>query len=209
MTVPIVYSDVTNWWYHFYSRGENAKFRKLSPIHFILAEHKVTPDFENYLYNYAICHPQIGKNITPSKSIVILKTTVGMQAPPKGYFEKATFIVGYYRVSKLSDECIIMDRDHSLLLLDDPIKIDLIWAKKLFPRKPNNYWSSERDLVRKIGTTTRNCHIEEEALRLVLQELVKRRKGGTKNYMGEGYRELLSRLPRQELLTKYINWGKS
>ena len=206
MQMPAIYSDVSNWWYHYYSRGFNKKVFELSPLDFVLAEYKVTPDFSNLIYEYSLCHPQIGRdrNLTPGKSIVILKTTVGMPNPSRYCLRTTPFIVGYYRVKEVKSDCILMDAKDSLLILDNPIQITLDLAKKLFPDRPNGYWSNERTLAQKVGQITRNRHAKERELRTILPELLKRRLQGATNFMGLKYSQLISRLPRQEKIEKYF-----
>lgn len=194
--IPKIYQDVPNWWYHYYSRGVDRRIKKLSREHFLLHPNKATPDFENFIYNYGICHPQIGESVVPTKSIVVLKTTVGLKNAPAGFLEKAQFIVGYFRVFEVDrkNKIIVMDRKDSLLLLDNPIKIDVEWAKKLFPEKRDEYWQPISSLVRKVGSITRNKHIGCKELRMVLSELHRRVNDGFPNYMGSKYGELLRNL---------------
>lgn len=191
-TSPKVYSEVPNWWYHYYSIALDKKIKQIQPGCFLLHPHKSTPDFRNYRYDYGICHFQIGKDVFPGKSIVVLKTAIGLRNAPRGFVKKSQFINGYFRVYSVdrNEQCIIMDKEDSLLLLNDPIRIDVDWAQRLFPEKNKRYWMSFDNLVRKIGSVTRNRHIKERELMLILKELHKRREEGSENYFGERYNYL-------------------
>lgn len=194
ITLPKVYSDVPNWWYHYYSIGLDKKISEVSKECFLLHPKKSTPDFRNYRYDYGICHFQIGQDIVPGKSIVILKTTIGQKNAPPGLVEKSQFVTGYFRVYSinLDEEYITMDKEDSLLLLDDPIGIDIDWAKKLFPEKENSYWMSSRSFVQKIGSMTRNRHVRKKELILILRELYERKHKGSTNYLGPKYDSICS-----------------
>jgi len=183
----MIYEDVANWWYHYYSKGEDTKINKPSPSHFALSEKKVTPDFEKLIYDCGICHPQIGATITPKKSIVLIKTTIGCSDPGENCISKTPYIVGYFRVAKIDKErdVIHMDSSDSLLLLDNPIILDSIFAKKLFPYKPKRYWDCPELFVRRVGSTLRNKQATPEEVRIVLTELVSRHKLGAANYLGK------------------------
>lgn len=188
ITLPKVYSDVPNWWYHYYSIGVDKEFARVSKEYFCLHPSKRTPDFRNYRYNYGICHFQIGYDVVPKKSIVILKTTIGKKNAPSGFVEKSQFVTGYFRVQTINrdEEYITMDKGDSLLLLDDPIRIDIDWAKKLFPEKENRYWKP-MSFTQKIGSITRNRHIKKREITLILRELHKRKHKGSTNYLGPKY----------------------
>lgn len=189
ITLPKVYSDVPNWWYHYYSIGSDEKISKVSKECFLLHPDKFTPDFRNYRYDYGICHFQIGQHVVPGKSIVVLKTTIGQRNAPSGFVEKSQFVTGYFRVHSINRDkkYITMDKEDSLLLLDDPIKIDIDWAKKLFPEKENSYWMPSKNFIQKIGSMTRNRHIKKRELILLLRELYKRKHKGSTNYLGPKY----------------------
>lgn len=175
----------------------------MSPKHFLLATEwpyfKKTPDFAQYIYDSRICHRQIGEDVTEKKSIVVIKTTVGISFPSRGCLEKAPYIVGYFRVAENKDGLIFMDRNDSLLLLDDPIKIDRKWAIRLFPEKPLHCWSDPTRILRNM--TLRNCHIKHHQLQIILEELCRRKENGSKNYLGIPYAKLM---PKQEKIYNYI-----
>ncbi len=188
---PKVYSKVTNWWYHYYSVGLDEEIKEVSKEQFLLHPCKFTPDFSNYTYNYGICHFQIGYDVVPGKSIIFLKTTIGKKNAPSGFIEKSQYVTGYFRVYAINrdEEYIVMDKEDSLLLLDDPIKIDVNWAKKLFPEKDKDYWEAS-NLVQKIGSMTRNRHIKGREAKMLLEELIKRKRKGSKNYLGPKYNDV-------------------
>jgi len=190
-----VYPDVANWWYHYYSRGENKRIRRPSPEDFALSHEKYTPDFENFIYDYGICHPQIGVSVTAKKSIVLIKTTVGCSSPEKGNVPKSPYIVGYFRVGEIDKkrEIIHIDPPDSLLLLSNPIKLDRSLAERLFLEKRTGYWADPGRFVRRVGSTLRNRKARLHEIRLVLAELFLRRKKGSPNFLGKRYRQLLSR----------------
>ena len=201
-TLPKVYSYVPNWWYHYYSIGLDEKIPKVSKECFLLHPDKFTPDFRNYRYDYGICHFQIGHDVLPGKSIVVLKTTIGQRNAPLGFVEKAQFVTGYFRVYSINrdEEYITMDKEDSLLLLDDPIRIDIDWAKKLFPEKEDSYWMPLKNFIQKIGSITRNRHIKKKELILILRELYKRKHKGSTNYLGPKY-DLISSAETNSLNT--------
>lgn len=186
---PNIYDDVPNWWYHYYSKGDNEKFVKSSPEHFSLSSEKITPDFSNHIYNYGVCHHQIGENVFPGKSIVIMKTTVGCNYQSRVFVNKHPYITGYFRVHKINreNELIYMDPSDSLLLLDNPIKLDAELAKKLFVNKASGYWDEPELFVRRLGSTLRNRMARPDEVRIVVEELITRRVAGAKNYLGEDY----------------------
>ena len=179
-------SDVDHWWYHYYCQGDNKKIRNLSPENFKLSHSKYTPDFKNYQYDYGICHPQIGRSVTEKKSIVLIKTTVGVQGFPE-YVEKNCYVVGYYKVKAIDTamEIIHIDENDSLLLFGNPIKIDSTLAKRLFTDKVVNYWQDESKLVRKIGSTLRNKKASPNEVKIIIDELKRRFNDGATNYFGD------------------------
>jgi len=188
--IPVIYLEVANWWYHYYSRGENAKIRSLCSKDFALSEKKCTPDFENLVYDYGICHPQIGANLTAKKSIVLMKTTVGCSNSERGVLSKSPYVVGYFRVAKIDKEQEIMYMDplDSLLLLDNPIKLNLNLAKKLFPEKEKSFWGSSELFVRRVGSMLRNRKARPHEIRIILSELISRKERGASNFLGKGYK---------------------
>ena len=192
-SIPIVYPDVANWWYHYYSQGENRQIGKLDPTHFALSNDKCTPDFANYVYDYGICHPQIGVDVTDKKSIVLMKTTVGCSNPKEGNICKSPYIVGYFRVDKADrkHEIVHIDPSDSLLLLGDPVKLDCALAERLFLGKQKGYWANSDLFVRRLGSTLRNRRARAHEVATVLQELSLRKEGGALNYFGGLYNKLL------------------
>jgi len=189
--MPIVYPDVANWWYHYYSKGENQKKCRLCPEHFALSDRKCTPDFANLVYDYGICHPQIGATVTAGKSIVLMKTTVGCSSSDQENIVKSPYIVGYFRVGKMDTkrELIFMDPCDSLLLLDDPIKLDSNLAKKLFREKEKDYWDCPKLFVRRLGSTLRNKKASPHEIKIVLAELLSRHQKGAPNFLGKRYKQ--------------------
>lgn len=185
-------NDVANWWYHYYSNSENGEAKILTPSCLRLSRRKITPDFENYIYEYGICHPQIGQSVTPGKSIVLLKT-VAIHLDPQGKVVKMPYIVGYFRVSKIDrqKELIYMDPSDSLLLLGDPIKLDQTLAKKLFLDKREGYWNCSDLFVRRVGSTLRNRLARPHEVEIILDELYSRFEKGALNYLGNRYKQLL------------------
>lgn len=192
--LPLIYENVDNWWYHFYSQGVDEKIEKLRPSDFALSYEKCTPNFAELIYDYGICHPQIGASITPKQSIVLMKTTVGCTNAGKGHIKKSPYIVGYFRVGKIDkkSEIIFMDPSDSLLLLDNPIKLDSDFAKKLFAEKEQGYWDDPELFVRRLGSTLRNRKARSHEIKLVLTELISRKENGTLNFLGKRYEQLTS-----------------
>lgn len=193
--IPRIYPDVPNWWYHYYSVGLDRRISKVSKECFCLHPSKSTPDFRNYRYDYWICHFQIGENIVPGKSIVVLKTTIGQRNAPLGFLEKSQFVTGYFRVHTVNqdEEYIIMDKKDSLFLLDAPVRIDIDWANKLFPDKKKSYWMPSKSLVQKLGSMTRNRYINKRGLMLILRELYRRKHKGSTNYLGPIYNSVCAK----------------
>lgn len=189
--IPVIYSDVANWWYHYYSRGEDEKISRLCPNQFALSERKRTPDFENLIYDYGICHPQIGATVTAKKSIVLMKTTIGCSKPRQGSIIKSPYIVGYFRVGKIDRkrEIIHMDPSDSLLLLGNPIKLDSNLARRLFPEKRAGYWNSSESFVRHVGSTLRNRKARPYEIRMILEELFFRSEKGALDFLGKRYKQ--------------------
>lgn len=185
--IPKIYEDAANWWYHYYAEGEDARIEELSPKHFALSNKKATPDFENLVYDCGICHPQIGVTVTPQKSIVLIKTTVGCSSSGPEYVAKSPYIVGYFRVGKIdaNRELIHMDPTDSCLLLENPIRLDSTLAKELFTKKPEAYWERSDLFVRRVGSTLRNKRATPAELEVALREMVKRVNHGAKNYLGK------------------------
>jgi len=206
VTFPPVYNDVTNWWYHYYSRGHDALIKTLSPKHFLLStdapDFKITPNFVECIYDSRICHWQIGQDVTSGKSIVVMKTTVGMSNPPEGYLQKAPYIVGYFRVLNNEGGLITMDKNDSLLLFEDPIKIDREWVARLFPLKTQLHNADASEILQSL--TLRNCHATADQLQTILEELYKRKLNGSRNYFGSLYEKLLSQMPKQKTLLSYL-----
>lgn len=184
----MIHHDVSNWWYHYYSRGENQKISTLCPTHFALSDKKCTPDFGKLIYNYGICHPQIGATVTARKSIVLMKTTIGCSNSEQGVLCKSPYIVGYFRVGEIdtNQEIIYMDPVDSLLILGNPIKLDSALARKLFPEKPKGYWDSPEFFVQRVGSTLRNRKAKYEEVRIILEELISRSESGALNFLGKG-----------------------
>lgn len=196
---------IVDWWYHYYSRGFGKDKSKYVNNDFMLASYKSTPDFINYNYEPCRCHYQIGQNISIG-SVVVMVTTVGNQTKEK-------YITGYYTVKKLGNwktiqrkgwkkskktrRIVLMDRNDSLLLLDNPIEIDIDLAKELFPKpdKKKNYWEKNNlTFAQKIGYTLRNCHLTPNQKDIIISKLKKRFDNGSKNYLGKNYQKLLERI---------------
>jgi hypothetical protein len=192
--LPPIYPEVSNWWYHYYSRGNDEKIYTLKPRHFLLSKKKKTPDFEKCTYSYGICHYQIGESIEEKKSIILIKTTVGSSNSRKPLLSKQQYLVGYFRVEKIDTEkeLVIMDEKDSYLLFDNPILINNEFAKKLFPYKTEGYWDNDADFVKLLGSTLRNKKASESEIRIALSEIILRKEQGAKNYFGENYRKLLN-----------------
>src|SRR5438552_13745332 len=161
---------VVNWWYHYYAHGYGIEIVNPRPIHFTVSTAHETPDFSQYRYKYRICHPQLGSNVKIGRSIVLIKTVIGASGAERPYLSSTAFIVGYFRVIRQDENWLYMDPNDSLLLLENPIQVNLEWARRLLPSKPPGYWTGEQ-LVAKFGRSTRNCHINSESLRPVLWEL--------------------------------------
>lgn len=185
--IPVIHDEVANWWYHYYSKGENVRISSLCPSHFTLSDRKCTPDFENLTYEYGICHPQIGETVTPTRSIVLMKTTIGCTNPAQGCLSKSPYIVGYFRVEKVDKKrgIIWMDPNDSLLLLNSPIELDANLAKELFPNKPSGYWDRPEIFVRRVGSTLRNKKATAHELKIVLSKLISQSEQGTLNFLGK------------------------
>jgi len=187
---PVVSDGVVNWWYHYYSYGDGKRIIDRKPVYFTVSPHHQTPDFSNRRYNYKICHPQIGSNVSVGKSIVLVKTAIGRRRVDPPYMPAAEFIVGYFRVSGKDDTWLHMDPNDSLLLLQDPILVNLDWARRLLPTKSSNYWKVEQ-LSAKFGRSTRNCHANPQGVNLAVSELARRHKTGSRNYLGKPYHDLM------------------
>lgn len=185
-----IYSDVSNWWYHYYSDSENEQMKRFTAGCLKLSRNKFTPDFENYVYEYGICHPQIGQSITPGKSIVLLKTIATHLDQNGEEVVKMPYVVGYFRVLKAdkNEELIYMDPSDSLLLLGDPIKLDRILAKTLFSEKPEGYWDCADSFVRRVGSTLRNRMARPHEVEIIVKELCLRFEKGALNYLGNNYK---------------------
>lgn len=183
---------MVNWWYHYYSDSENAEVKALAPSCLKLSRRKLTPDFGDFVYEYGICHPQIGQSVTPGKSIVLLKTTAIHVDPQINEIVKMPFVVGYFRVSKINEqeELIYMDPSESLLLLGDPIKLDQGLAKVLFSDKHERYWDDPKLFVRRIGSTLRNRIARPYEVEIIVREICSRFEKGALNYLGNNYKQL-------------------
>lgn len=186
-----------DWWYHYISRGLGKDEGKYVNNDFMLASCKYTPDFANYEYHPRICHYQIGQTANVG-STVVMATSVGNKKTEK-------YITGCYKVKKVGSwipikvgktrAVLCMNKDDSLLLLDNPIKIDVNLAKRLFPNKRKNYWEEKDEtLAQKIGSTLRNCHLTPNQKDIIITELKKRFDEGSKNYLGKNYQRLLERI---------------
>lgn len=186
-----IYSDVTNWWYHYYSDSENERMKPLTACCLKLSRKKYTPNFENYVYEYGICHPQIGQSITPGKSIVLLKTSATHLDRRGKEIVKMPYVVGYFRVLRVDkkEELIWMDPSDSLLLLGDPIELDSHLAKKLFSNKPEGYWDNPDSFVRRVGSTLRNRMARPHEVEIIVKELQLRFEKGAVNYLGNNYKQ--------------------
>lgn len=180
-------SDVTNWWYHYYSKGEDAQVSRLCPNHFSLSDKKFTPDFTSLVYDYGICHPQIGASVSARKSIILMKTTVGGSNPKGENIPRSPYIVGYFRVARIdrAHEIIHIDPSDSLLLLGNPIKLDSDLAKRLFVEKTKGYWDRPELFVRRVGSTLRNRMARPHEVKIIMEELFSRYKNGAQNYFGK------------------------
>lgn len=183
---------MADWWYYYYCRGYNRDKTTYENCDFALATYKVTPDFANYKYEPIKCHFQIGQNIQVG-SVVVLNTTVGKR-------NKKRFITGYYTVEEVGDSkpsiatkgqftCspIIMNRNKSLLLLDDPIEIDYNYALKLFPEEMPDWEKNSRTLIENISSKTRNKHLTRNQKDIIISDLEKLHNNGSKNYLGSNY----------------------
>lgn len=189
--VPHIFRDAPNWWYHYYSWGFNRRIRNQRPTDFTLAPYKVTPDFGRLTYNFEICHPQLA-NVVERKSLIAIKTAIGMSTSPRGFLRTKTCIVGFMRVGAVKNGSILMDPNDSLLLFSQPLELTLEIAKKLFPGRPPAYWDNpSRTLSAKLGSLTRNRRLESAQAEYILTELVQRFNGGAKNYLGDGYVQLI------------------
>ena len=183
---------MTDWWYYYYSRGYNRNKSTFENHDFALVTYKVTPDFKNYKYEPIKCRFQIGQNIQVG-SIVVLNTTVGKKI-------KNRFITGYYTVEEVGDlkpsiatrgkfTCspIIMNKNKSLLLLDNPIEIDYDYASKLFPEDISKWEKNSRTLVENISSKTRNTHLTRFQKEIIISDLKELHNNGSKNYLGSNY----------------------
>src|SRR5439155_14313911 len=85
---------VVNWWYHYYSYGRGKKIANPHPVDFTVSLYKRTPHFAEWKYDYRSCHPQIGATVTPGKSIVLVKTSIGRRRPEQGHLPPTAFVVG-------------------------------------------------------------------------------------------------------------------
>ncbi|MHA1232180.1 MAG: hypothetical protein ACTSPQ_16210 [Candidatus Helarchaeota archaeon] len=180
---------MTDWWYFYYSRGKLDK-EKFEPSDFALDHDKETPDFKNLKYEPMICHHQIGENIQIG-SVIVLTTTVGNK-------NKNRYITGYFVVKSLGElqnhpkhnkkiyNPLYMDPENSLLLLDNPIKIDKEWVDLLYPGEYDKN-SQEKKLLQFISPKTRNSKLKEHQKSLIIKELKQRYKQGAKNYLGKNY----------------------
>lgn len=191
---PRVVPTVKNCWYHYYSYGSERAIRVPRDIDFSLASFKVTPDFARHLYDSEICHWQIGKAVSPGRSIVVLKTSVGSARARLAFLSTRPYVVGFFRVESVRDGIIRMHSEESLLLLSDPIEITPVLAKVLFPKKRKDYWEDPTTtFAAKVGSTTRNRYIQASHAEQLVNELVRRYNNGAKNYLGSPYLELLRR----------------
>lgn len=198
---------IVDWWYHYVSSSLIKDKSKYVNNDFILASHKFTPDFANYNYHPEICHYQIGQTANIG-SIVVMVTTVGNK-------NKKKYITGYYKIKKIGKwvpikredwkkpkrtrDIVYMDKNDSLLLLDDPIEINRQLAKRLFTEKDKNYWEDDdMTFAQKIGYTTRNCHLTPNQKDIIITELKKRFDQGSKNYLGREYQLFKSGRNRRE-----------
>ena len=189
--VPRVFRDAPNWWYHYYSWGFGRRIRVQRPVDFTLAPYKVTPDFGRLIYNFEICHPQLGQ-VTERKSLIVIKTAIGMSNPPSGYLRTRSYIVGFMRVDEVKDGNIIMDPNDSLLLLSQPMELNFETARTVFPHRPLSYWNDHRrTLAAKLGSLTRNRRLEPSGAEHLCAELVHRFNSGAKNYLGDRYIQLI------------------
>ncbi len=203
---PAFFPDVNNCWYHYYARGTQCNIHNPTYADFMLATYKSTPDFCRRLYNFEICHWQIGNAVTAKKSIVVMKTAVGTAHPPPGYIKTRTYVVGFFRVCAVEDGTIAMDPRESLLLLSDPIELDAKLAQALFPRKGKDYWNNpERTLAAKLGSMTRNRYLEPFQMEWIVTELVRRHNNGSENYLGERYLQALLDREKDRRLDSWLS----
>ena len=131
-----------------------------------------------------------------------MKTSIGKRNVAEGYLWPTAFVVGYYRVLAKDDRWLFMDRDDSLLLLDNPIRLDDTWAKMLLPGKRKGYWEDSDHLTARIGSSTRNRHSKPLELEFAISELLSRRRKGSRNYLGPAYTQLI----RQRDGTSLDDW---
>jgi len=173
------------------------------PVDFTVATYKRTPHFADWKYDYRSCHPQIGPSVTPGKSIVLIKTTIGRCNVAERYLVPTAFVVGYFRVLARDERWLYMDRDDSLLLLDNPIRLDHHWATMLLRGKKEAYWEGANNLTAKIGSSTRNRHAKPDELEFALVELLSRKRKGFESYLGPPY----ARLIRKRDGSRLDEWG--
>jgi hypothetical protein len=203
---PTVFAEVNNCWYHYYASGTQRKIRNPIDVDFTLARYKITPDFARLLYNFEMCHWQIGSAVTEKKSIVVVKTSIGTANPPPGYLSTRTYIVGFFRVYAVKDGNIVMDPQESLLLLSDPIEVNDKLARTLFPKKGMDYWDSpKRTLAAKLGSITRNRYLELFQAEWIVNELVRRHDGGSENYLGKRYLQALLKREKDRRLDGWFS----
>ena len=178
---------VPHWWYHYYCEGYGAKLTKLTPEDLFLSRHKYTPDFRNYSFCYGVCHRQIGANAVAGETYVLMKTTVGLPHPDPGGLPTTSYIVGYFLTKEIDrSKCaIIMDPKNSLLLLSDPIRITRRVASRFFDLEPSHLGS--RSFSQILGSKTRNKHASSKDVRMIIRELKKRHRRGSKNFLGKAY----------------------
>jgi hypothetical protein len=194
LKVGTIFPEVPNWWYHYYASGYGSRIGSPRDVDFILSKKKWTPDFAELTYQCDICRPQIGATVVAGKSVVIVKTSIGMTHPNPGNLMSTPFIVGYFRVANLKDGVVSMDPEDSLLLLSNPIKINLEAAQSYLPNKAPEYWKdTSRSFAAKIGSSTRNRRIGVREAELIISELRRRYEEGSENYLGPKYRNLLRR----------------
>ncbi|MHA1380163.1 MAG: hypothetical protein ACTSRG_17455 [Candidatus Helarchaeota archaeon] len=183
---------MADWWYYYYCRGINKDKSTYDISDFALATYKVTPDFANYKYEPIKCRFQIGQNIQKG-SVVILNTTVGKK-------NKKRFITGYYTVERVGNSqpsiatkgkftCspIYMDKDNSLLLLDNPIEINYDYALKLFPEEMDKWERNNRSLLENLSSKTRNNHLSKFQKKTIITDLKELYDNGSQNYLGSNY----------------------
>lgn len=179
--------QVPHWLYHYYSEGYGKKLKKVNPYVLCLAHYKYTPDFRNYEYRYGICHRQIGNSAVEGKTYVIMKTTVGISNPPKGFFPTTSYIVGYFLVKNKdsSKEVIHMDPKDSLLLLDSPIKITPRIASRFFNIQFK--YHGKKSFSQVLGSCTRNRRISAQSAKKLIKIFRVKHYNGSKNYLGNNY----------------------